>query len=329
MQLKEQLIQKLFAHQCTREELNKLFELIRTEEEETPPNILMTLLNQMKEEDIPVLEKDAKEKAFEKILSKIPAVEATPKTKVVPLKPRKQRYFIGQVAAAVLLLVAASWWFLQNESPIEIVVQTDASERKEIVLPDGSQVLLNGNSTIQYAPNWTAGETRVVALKGEAYFEVAKKETRQTKFQVLTKDLTVEVLGTVFNVNTRQEATKVFLKEGKVQLNLEDEQATQLLLHPGEVVSYSVAKKALVNPRKIAGALEIGILTFRATPLKDILETLAATSNFEFELKTDKFNQQAWTLALPIDNLENAIDMLSTTTGATITKNGTKYVINE
>lgn len=331
MQEKEQLIQKLFNHQCSQEELKKLFELIRATPDETAPDVLTTLLNQM--EDKSIDEGATQERIFEKVLSEIKTLESLPKAHIVSLKPKKRIYLFGKIAAAILLLVVAGWWIFQLANPAEIIAQSGYDERKEITLPDGSQVLLNGKSILRYKPNWKADQTRVVSLEGEAYFEVTKKETTQTKFQVHTRDLRVEVLGTVFNVNTRKEATKVYLEEGKVRLNLADEKSSELLLNPGEVVSYSTINKALISPRKAAEELEIswkdGFLVFKVTPLIHILETLAATSTFEFEIKTTKFNERRWTIALPNNNIEEAIDIIKSTTGATITKNGKKYIINE
>ena len=202
-----------------------------------------------------------------------------------------------------------------------------------MTLPDGSQVTLNGNSTIQYFADWSEGETRVVKLQGEAYFQVTKKEAMNTKFQVLTNDLTVEVLGTVFNVNTRQETTKVFLEEGKVKLNLEDEKSSELFLEPGEVVSYSAKRKLLLSPQKTVNEVEVswkdGFLLFKDTPLKEILEKLTETTNLEFEIETTDLAARKWTLALPNDNVDEAIFLLSKTTGTHIDKIGNKYIFQE
>jgi ferric-dicitrate binding protein FerR (iron transport regulator) len=333
MQEKEQLVQKLFSQQCSREELKKLFKIIREEPDETAPSVLTELLKQMEGENLSLDDKATQNRIFDKVLSEISESESNSTTRIATLKPKKRIYLLGKIAATILLLIIAGWWVFQLLTPSEIVVLTGYGERKEINLPDGSLVLLNSKSVLRYAPNWEEGKTRVVSLEGEAYFEVAKEEIRQTKFQVLTRDLVVEVLGTVFNVNTRKEATKVYLEEGKVRLNLADEKSSELLLNPGEVMSYSATKRTLVSPQKVAGELETswkdGFLIFRARPLIEILETLAAISNFEFEIKTTKFNQQVWTMALPNDNIENAIDIIGSTTGATITKNGIKYIIDE
>ena len=54
----------------------------------------------------------------------------------------------------------------------------------------------------------------------------------QTKFEVITPDLTVEVLGTSFNVSSREEQTEVFLEEGKIRLDLGTEED---MMQPGKL----------------------------------------------------------------------------------------------
>lgn len=76
-------------------------------------------------------------------------------------------------------------------------VQTPKGGRYHITMADGTQVWLNAASTITYPA--TASGSRNIQLKGEAYFEVNKKAKQP--FVVTINDVSVEVLGTRFNVN--------------------------------------------------------------------------------------------------------------------------------
>ena len=67
-----------------------------------------------------------------------------------------------------------------------------------VILADGTTVHLNAGSKLTY-PVRFAGKRRVVALEGEAYFDVVKDETRP--FIVQTHLGEVTVLGTAFNIN--------------------------------------------------------------------------------------------------------------------------------
>lgn len=331
MNEKEHLIQKLFDNQCSEKELHLLFELVEADESETAPEVMLTLMHQMGK--VPDVESATSEKILRHVLKNTVEIESTSKIQNLPSQARNRIFRVGRVAAVGLFLVIAGWFSLEQFNPSELIVQTGFDERKEMILPDGSKVILNGNSSLKYFAVWSGEETRVVKLEGEAYFEVAKKPSTNAKFQVLTNDLTIEVLGTVFNVNTRKEKTKVFLEEGKVKLNLQDKKSSELILEPGEVVSYSAKRKLLMSPQKTVNEIEVswkdGFLTFKDTPLKEILEKLSETTNLEFEIETTFLASRKWTLALPNDKVEEAISVLSTTTGTQINKVGNKYTFQE
>ena len=331
MNVKDQLIQKLFANQCSKKELNLLFELIHKDEANTAPEVMMTLLQQMGK--VPKLNPTISDRILGAILKETVEKDTISNKQPIQLRSRRGYFQLAKVAASILFLTVAGWFVFQLSNPAEILVQTGFDERKELILPDNSHVTLNGNSTLQYFSDWSEGETRIVKLQGEAFFEVDNKAATNTKFQVLTKDLIVEVLGTVFNVNTRREATKVFLKEGKVKLNLEDTKSSQLLLEPGQVASYSAKRKSLLQPQKVATEEEVswkdGYLTFKETPLKEILEKMSATSNFEFEISTTALAGRKFTLAFPNNNIEAAIPLLHKTTQSIILKKENKYIFQE
>ena len=73
-----------------------------------------------------------------------------------------------------------------------------------VILADGTTVHLNAGSKLTY-PVRFAGKRRVVALEGEAYFDVVKDETRP--FIVQTHLGEVTVLGTAFNINAYTDAS--------------------------------------------------------------------------------------------------------------------------
>jgi len=83
---------------------------------------------------------------------------------------------------------------------------------KAVVLPDGSQVYLNRNSTISYKENFNP---RTVDLSGEAFFTVVPSKSI---FTVTTEHGNVEVLGTEFNVKTTSKQIAVDVKKGLVEL---------------------------------------------------------------------------------------------------------------
>lgn len=87
----------------------------------------------------------------------------------------------------------------------------------QVVLPDGSKVWLNAQSSLRYPAHFN-GDKRLVELTGEAYFEVAKDSAHP--FQISINGMQVQVLGTHFNIMGYQDegCTKTTLLEGSVKI---------------------------------------------------------------------------------------------------------------
>jgi transmembrane sensor len=148
-----------------------------------------------------------------------------------------------KVAAAVaFLMIASACFYLLLQKPGMAVYVTKAGENKMLVLPDGTEVLLNANSSLSLAPEWAKQPDREVWLTGEAFFSV---QQNGKKFKVHTDELEVEVLGTKFNVSTLKEKTTVVLHSGKVRLRLDDK-LPQVMMKPGDLVRYNGKEKKVM-----------------------------------------------------------------------------------
>lgn len=113
---------------------------------------------------------------------------------------------------------------------------TAKGETYRVKLPDGTQVWLNAASSIRYATNFSAHDTRHVTLDGEAYFDVTKNPRRP--FIVQSGNQEIQVLGTRFNINSYTDEAHVLttLLEGLVQIKFQKEIKT---LRPGQQSSLS------------------------------------------------------------------------------------------
>ncbi|MEI2272416.1 FecR domain-containing protein [Sphingobacterium sp. ML3W] len=85
-----------------------------------------------------------------------------------------------------------------------------------ITLSDGTRVWVNSESELIYKANFTENE-RKVTLKGEAYFEVAKDTKRP--FIIEANDLSIQAIGTAFDINSYKPNAKVLLTEGRLKVN--------------------------------------------------------------------------------------------------------------
>ena len=144
-----------------------------------------------------------------------------------------------------------------------------------LVLADGTHVFLNAESQLRY-PVHFAGNTREIELSGEAYFEVTKDAKKP--FIVKLTGMSVEVLGTSFNLNAYANTGKIFttLVNGSVKLDIPGSSETKLL-KPEEQAAFDV-KSGQTEIRKVDVNLytgwKDGRLNFYDSRLEDIMITL-------------------------------------------------------
>lgn len=175
--------------------------------------------------------------------------------------------------AACLLLIAAAGWFLR-EDIIYKTLKTPYGEVSRHLLPDGSHVSLNANSSLRLARFGFARNTREVWLDGEAEFSVTHTRNDQRFLVKTSRDFQVEVLGTEFSVFTRARGAKVVLNRGKIRIDYKKEgQPARLTMKPGDLLTVDQAGqmqlKTTENPEEHSAWKE-RLFIFNATPVGEI-----------------------------------------------------------
>jgi ferric-dicitrate binding protein FerR (iron transport regulator) len=201
---------------------------------------------------------------------------APPLTADTPVRPIGRRPRWLQIAAAVLVLALVVGRFLWPGATADrTMVVTAAGETQEVFLPDGSQIWLNENSQLAYAPGFVA---RDVELVGEAFFAVTPDPQRP--FSIRTAETVVTVLGTSFNVRAYPEETRteVAVATGKVAVAPKAAPAaTAVELLPGEAAIYDRETAELRTDVTIAPAAQAWRtheLPFDDVPLRSVLPVL-------------------------------------------------------
>lgn len=104
----------------------------------------------------------------------------------------------------------------------------------KLILSDGTEVWLNSETELQYPTTFT-GKERIVKLKGEAYFKVAKNT--RSPFIVRVNDMQVKVYGTQFNINTQNKGKiETVLVNGSIGITYQGE---EILLTPSQKAELS------------------------------------------------------------------------------------------
>lgn len=203
----------------------------------------------------------------------------------------------GLVGFAMAIVVILAAWLLQ---PLflsqSIIATTENNTTKTIKLSDGSEVILNGASSLTY-PNSFEDDQRTVLLVGEAFFDVAKDANRP--FLVKTDLATTTVIGTRFNINSRYQRTRVVVHRGQVQVAANHlPEGNPIILNKGQMVSCSLSGM-LQSPQEIniddqPGWLE-GKINFYQSPLPEIRAELMRIYNINITLAIEQPGQYSIT----------------------------------
>lgn len=239
---------------------------------------------------------------------------------------RRRFRLIGKIAATIAILVVGYLGFQIWYEHQELQFLTTYGETQQIALSDGTQVVLNANSSLRFVRN----NPREVWLDGEAFFDVMKKPQSGAQFHVHTQDLIIEVLGTAFNVNSRHEKTKVVLEEGSIKLNLQN--GGEEMMKPGDLISYS-GKKAKILERKssleanIHSSWKDGFIQFNQIPLEEALGKVADHYGIRFQIDSEHLKTKEVGGGAPMHNLELCLLGIEKTFNVTIEYKGTHYLI--
>ena len=203
-------------------------------------------------------------------------------------------------------------------------INSDLGIREKVIsLSDGSKIYLNAGSRLSYSKDYDS-ESRKVSLNGEAYFDVKKGIN---PFIISTEYAEITVLGTKFNVRSRDDGFEVGVNEGVVKVHndlqsMELSQGEQIDINPEYPKTFSSSKMADFYPGwknnklicdnsslvKICDELErlynvkinfqnesqknipiSGIINLNPSNLESVLSSISLLSKREFKLRGDSY----------------------------------------
>ncbi|ASZ13581.1 FecR domain-containing protein [Chitinophaga pendula] len=230
-----------------------------------------------------------KQSAFEQLKARIDL----PDTSRMPPHHRKPWY----AAAAVLTmaLIALTWLWQNNRSVKQTqrpritykTYKASDTQRRELILPDGSRIVLNANSRLQ-VPDDFGNNNRHLTLYGEAWCEIAPDET--WPFAITAGTTHVQVLGTTFRIRAYDfdSTVTIALLSGKVKVAAGKQQQREL--QPGQAVA--VKENNIGNvPMDInyEENWQQGKLLFKDASLEDIAHALQNWYGLKVNLPTGPY----------------------------------------
>lgn len=335
----EELFEKLITNQISRAEFEELLEGL--DDEDILARYEMYLQSHFEKEVENHFSGNEDEHISQKSKLTI-SKKYVPKKDIKPTKKGRGNFpiaaifvlFVG-LAFAVLFILSQAGLDPSNEIvrttilPEIITKSTPKGRKFRMTLEDGSFVHMNSVSNITY-PNKFDSEVREIEIKGEAYFNIKRDESRPFKIKV--KDYQVQVLGTAFNIKAYkdEEDFSVTVESGSVKVVLDGEGKNTAVLEKDQ--------KLIFNPKtNITEIVEVesskdlswreGILRFESTPMSEVEKTLERWYGIDLVISNREIYQKSFTGIHQNKNIKSVIEALAYATRTNYFIKGNSIII--
>lgn len=343
------LFEKFLNGTCSQKELDRLLEILRTNEQEV---VFRSMLEKVYQDidrslssDTYVAGPGTEGKQFQALPLERPDGDSK-------AKPRQSALmYVFAIAACLLLALGVVYFWKAAQKPavaddpfvaagttpqVDPIAEgkyknqkTARAEQKYLLLPDGTQVWLNAESSL-IVPDEFEADKRVVYLKGEAFFDV--KHAEKIPFVIhMPNNVTTTVLGTAFDIKAYGEKEfSVTVKRGKVQVSKDRKALATLTVGQQIKMMDSQGIQPMIQRVKkenIASWTE-GKLSYDALKLEDILVDLERVFNVRIELTNRKLSDEVITTSFDKgDGINSVLKTLCLLTGTNFKKDNQVYII--
>lgn len=236
--------------------------------------------------------------------------------------------------AALIVIVFGLYLLFDKGNQVETLYYTAAIAQTDspLVLPDGSNVIMNKGAKIDY-PEHFPSDTRYVNFKGEAFFDIAHNPEKP--MVIATDNVRVKVLGTSFNLCNciHTDEIVVYLESGKILFysvdNTDGSVLEQIILLPGQNGVYNkntglITKHQTTNNNHIAW--KTGVLEFVKVPLPDVIKVLEKTYRISIKSEISLIDYQL-TARFNNETPESVFESLQIIYGLNFKINGNSILI--
>ena len=221
----------------------------------------------------------------------------------------RRRAFAAACAAAALVALAIAFWHVGYNwwagAPEHWIAERD--KPREFVLGDGTRVLLDAGSELMTNIGWHA--RKVSLRRGEALFTVVHDASRP--FEVETPAGRLTDLGTRFDVETLDGATRIAVLEGRVGVSTARGMA---VLTAGRGGGYD-GDGVLLPSSAVDGSVTLwsaGRRHFAAEPLPEVLERLTRYHDVTFVFSEPRLRELRVSGTFRVDDLRLFLRTLGT-----------------
>lgn len=236
-----------------------------------------------------------------------------------------------KVAAVIAVVFSGTYFWMQSgQDKLVAAMQTihvPAGQRVELYLADGTKVWLNAQTTFTFPTDFSS-EVRNVKLDGEAFFEVARDESKP--FIVETSKYDVRVLGTEFNVIAYQNSSnsETALLKGSVEITFSGT-TNKVMLEPNTKIDWDngKVKKSMIDKYDYFMWRD-GLICFENETMESMLKKLELYYDVKIIVNNKKILSNKYTGKFRTkDGIEHVLKVLQLNNKFTYVKDDDKNVI--
>lgn len=266
---------------------------------------------------------------------------------IAEVKKDKNRYrtqllgraLAGTLAASLIILCGVGVTRLISNPDLSYTAsfQTGVGEQKTVDLPDGSQIILNTDSSFDVV--FSEQNRDIILTKGEAFFEVASDDTKP--FSVATDNGVVTAVGTAFSVRVHDAKIDVLVTEGRVALTaIEPElklkadptsiapQAIEVSAGQSVVFAQRANKIDVIPPVQLEKEVDWhdGMLAFKGETLESVIHEIERYTDIQIEIVGKELRQQKIVAYYRIGNIDEMFEALNLMAGVEVEQVADQHV---
>lgn len=259
--------------------------------------------------------------SLQRLKAKIPTVQN--RNRIVSFVRLSPKFMI---AASILLFVCLSLLLFRNNKPDTILLST-LNAIKTDTLADGSVLTLNRNTKISYPSHFDSKKRLLTMLNGEAFFNITHKA--KMPFIISTGKVTVQVLGTSFNVKSHNEQIEVIVETGMVAVMKDNH---KIFLKNGEKVFITPSTLNLrkeTNTDQLYKYYRTGQFIAKDTPLWRVIEILNGAFDTKVVISDKSVKNLPLNATFQNESLENILSVICETFDLQFVKSNQQYLLKK
>lgn len=226
--------------------------------------------------------------------------------------------------AAVLFIAVGGWMAYSLYGPGKYTELTATYQVRTETLPDGSALTLNKNTKISYAANFK-NNRKLKLEQGDVFFDVAKDKTHP--FVIDIEQISVEVVGTSFNIKHIKKDTEINVETGIVKVRMAND---EIKLYKGEKVHIDGSTRKLVKEQstdQLYNYYRSNLFQANNIPLSKLVITLneAYGSNITLD---EKIKGLTINTTLKMGSINQNLEIICQTLNLQLSRNGNTILLS-